>query len=130
MDVNPLQDTITHIEHNDSIVILKHTEQDPVFAPLLQSVLATIVELAGERMRSDATIGEVLILVSSPGRITPYHMDSETNFLLQITGDKWFHIFDHCGSHLGDGPGARGLLLDQQELRGLPSGAPRRLQQI
>ncbi len=91
-----LQDTITHIEHNDSIVILKHTEQDPVFAPLLQSVLATIVELAGERMRSDATIGEVLILVSSPGRITPYHMDSETNFLLQITGDKWFHIFDHA----------------------------------
>ena len=90
-----LQDTITNIEHNNSIVILKHTEQDPVFAPVLQSVLGTIIDLAGERMRSDVTIGEVLILVSSPGRITPYHMDSETNFLLQVTGDKWFHIFDH-----------------------------------
>jgi hypothetical protein len=90
-----LQDTITNIEHNNSIVILKHTEQDPVFAPVLQSVLATMIELSGERMRSDVTIGEVLILVSSPGRITPYHMDSETNFLLQVTGDKWFHIFDH-----------------------------------
>jgi hypothetical protein len=90
-----LQDTITNIEHNNSIVILKHTEQDPVFAPVLQSVLATMIDLAGERMRSDVTIGEVLILVSSPGRITPYHMDSETNFLLQVTGDKWFHIFDH-----------------------------------
>ena len=39
-------------------------------------------------MRTDVTIGEVLILVSSPGRITPYHMDSETNFLLQVTGSK------------------------------------------
>jgi mannose-6-phosphate isomerase-like protein (cupin superfamily) len=90
-----LQDTIINIEHNNSIVILKHTEQDPVFAPVLQSVLATMIELSGEHMRSDVTIGEVLILVSSPGRITPYHMDSETNFLLQVTGDKWFHIFDH-----------------------------------
>ena len=89
-----LQDTITNIKHNNSIVILKHTEQDPVFAPVLQSVLATIIELSGERMHLDVTIGEVLILVSSPGRITPYHMDSETNFLLQITGDKWFHVFD------------------------------------
>jgi hypothetical protein len=90
-----LQDTITNIKHNDSIVILKHTEQDPVFSPVLQSVLATIIELSGERMRLDVTIGEVLILVSSPGRVTPYHMDSETNFLLQVAGDKWFHIFDH-----------------------------------
>ncbi|MEP6546417.1 MAG: hypothetical protein ABJD53_03045 [Gammaproteobacteria bacterium] len=89
-----LQDTIINIEHNNSIVILKHTEQDPVFAPVLQNVLATIVELAGEQMRSDVMIGEVLILISSPRRITPYHMDSETNFLLQVTGDKWFHIFD------------------------------------
>jgi hypothetical protein len=89
-----LQDTIAHIERNDSIVILKHTEQDAVFAPVLQSVLSGIIELCGEQMRSDVTIGEVLILVSSPGRITPYHMDSETNFLLQVTGDKTFHVFD------------------------------------
>lgn len=45
-------------------------------------------------MRSDVTISEVLILISSPQRITPYHMDSETNFSLQVSGDKWFHVFD------------------------------------
>ena len=95
-----LQDTITNIEYNNSIVILKHTEQDELFAPVLQSVLATMIDLSGERMRSDVTIGEVLILVSSPNRITPYHMDAETNFLLQITGDKWFHIFDHTDETL------------------------------
>lgn len=90
-----LKDTIINIEHNNSIVILKHTEQDPIFAPVLQNVLATMIELAGPPMRTDVTIGEVLILISSPGRITPYHMDAETNFLLQIAGDKWFHIFSH-----------------------------------
>ncbi len=89
-----LQDTIDGIEHNNSIVILKHTEQDPVYAPVLQKTLAAMIECAGEAMRDDVTIGEVLILVSSPNRITPYHMDAEVNFLLQIRGDKNFYVFD------------------------------------
>jgi hypothetical protein len=58
-------------------------------------VLARIVALAGEQMRADVTVGEVLILISSPNRITPYHMDGEANFLLQMAGDKKFYVFDH-----------------------------------
>jgi hypothetical protein len=90
-----LQDTIANIAGNDSIVILKHTEQDPVHGPVLQDFLARVVRLAGEQMRADVTIGETLILISSPNRLTPYHMDGETNFLVQVRGDKWFHVFDH-----------------------------------
>jgi hypothetical protein len=90
-----LQDTITHIAENDSIVILKHTEQDPVYGPVLQDFLGRVVSLAGEQMRSDVTVGEALILISSPNRVTPYHMDGETNFLVQVRGDKWFYVFDH-----------------------------------
>jgi hypothetical protein len=90
-----LQDTIANIATNDSIVILKHTEQDPVHGPVLQEFLSRVVRLAGERMRTDVTIGETLILISSPNRLTPYHMDAETNFLVQVRGDKWFHVFDH-----------------------------------
>jgi mannose-6-phosphate isomerase-like protein (cupin superfamily) len=89
-----LRDTIINIEHNNSTVVLRHTEQDSAFAPVLHGVLTTIIELSGERMRSDVRIGEVSILVSSPGRIATYRMDSETNFLLQVAGDKWVHIFD------------------------------------
>jgi hypothetical protein len=95
-----LQETIANIEHNNSIVILKHTEQDPIYGPLLQEVLGCIIGLSGERMRRDVTIGEVLILVSSPGRVTPYHMDAEVNFLLQVRGDKSFYIFDHTDRSL------------------------------
>jgi hypothetical protein len=90
-----LQDTIAHIAENDSIVILKHTEQDPVFGPVLQDFLQRVVEFSGEAMHSDVTVGETLILISSPHRITPYHMDGETNFLVQVRGDKWFYVFDH-----------------------------------
>jgi hypothetical protein len=90
-----LQDTIAHIADNDSIVILKHTEQDPVYGPVLQDFLGRVVSLAGEQMRSDVIVGETLILISSPNRVTPYHMDGETNFLIQVRGDKWFYVFDH-----------------------------------
>jgi hypothetical protein len=94
-DKSSLDDTIVNIERNNSLVMLKHTEQDPVYGPELQKVLARIVELAGEQMRCDVTVGEVLILISSPNRVTPYHMDGETNFLLQVKGDKKFYVFDH-----------------------------------
>jgi hypothetical protein len=90
-----LQDTIANIAENDSIVILKHTEQDPVFGPVLRDFLQRVVDFSGEAMRSDVTVGETLILISSPNRITPYHMDGETNFLVQVRGDKWFYVFDH-----------------------------------
>jgi hypothetical protein len=89
-----LQDTIANIATNDSMVILKHTEQDPVHGPVLQEFLGRVVQLAGEQMRCDVTIGETLILISSPNRVTPYHMDAETNFLVQVRGNKWFHVFD------------------------------------
>jgi hypothetical protein len=90
-----LPDTITNIAHNDSIVILKHTEQDAVYGPVLQDFLGRVVGFAGEQMRSDVVVGETLILISSPNRVTPYHFDAETNFLVQVRGDKLFYVFDH-----------------------------------
>jgi hypothetical protein len=90
-----LPETIANIEHNDSIVILKHTEQDAVYGPVLQDFLGRVVSCAGEQMRSDVVVGETLILISSPNRVTPYHFDAETNFLVQVRGDKWFYVFDH-----------------------------------
>lgn len=90
-----LPGTILHIEHNDSIVIVKGAQRDPRFAPLLQSILAGIIELSGDRLRADAAGGEVSILLNSRGRITPYHIDPEPCFLLQIVGTNRFHIFDH-----------------------------------
>jgi hypothetical protein len=91
-----LPDTITNIEHNDSIVILRSVEQDPMFAPLLQNLLVDIVELTGERMRADVAAGEVAVVLNSPERITPYHMDADPAFHLLIAGEHSIHVFDHA----------------------------------
>ncbi len=109
-----LQDTIRNIADNNSIAILKHTEQDPVLGPVLQELLSKFVEYAGAPMRDDVVVGESLILVSSPNRITPYHFDAEVNFLVQVTGDKTFNVFDHTVAKQ----------VSDEELEGYFSGAP------
>ncbi|ACK50646.1 transcription factor jumonji JmjC domain protein [Methylocella silvestris BL2] len=95
-----LVDTIAGIETNNSLVIIKHTEQDPVYGPVLQKFLGKVVEFAGEQMRSDVAVGEVLILISSPNRITPYHIDGECNYVVQVAGDKTLSVFDQTDPSL------------------------------
>jgi hypothetical protein len=90
-----LVDTIATIGDNNSLVILKHVEQDPVYGPVLQELLARVVALSGEQMRQEVMVGEVLILIASPNRLTSYHMDPECNFLVQVAGSKTLRVYDH-----------------------------------
>ncbi len=87
-------DTIAGIETNDSLILVKHVEQDPVYGPVLQEFLGKVVEYSGEQMRRDVAVGEVLIIISSPNQITPYHFDGECNYVVQIAGDKTLYVFD------------------------------------
>ena len=95
-----LEDSITGIAGNNSMVILKHAEQDSVYAPLLRAFLSRVVDLTGDVMRRDIVIGEVLILLSSPDRLTLYHMDAEVNFLVQVTGNKTVRVYDQTNREL------------------------------
>jgi hypothetical protein len=112
-----LDETIEGIAHNDSLVILKHAEQDSVYGPLLQEILQRIYSFTSPAAQSDIVLGESLIFLNSPNRKTAYHLDLESNFLLQIAGVKLVRVFDcsdrtltshaelenHCG---GDHNGA------------------------
>ncbi len=89
-----LDETIAGIEHNDSLVILKHAEQDPVYGPLLQEILQRIWSFLSPASQADVVLGESLIFLNSPRRKTAYHIDLESNFLLQIRGEKLVHVFD------------------------------------
>lgn len=60
---------------------------------------------------------ESFIFVSSPGSITPYHMDPEQNFLLQIRGSKAMSVFDPSDPSI----------LSQQVVERFYSGAHRNL---
>jgi hypothetical protein len=87
------EDTIRQIEEAGSWMVLKNVEVDPEYRELLDRCLDEI------RVHSEATYPsmrqrEAFIFVSSPSAVTPYHMDPEHNFLLQIRGTKRLHIWD------------------------------------
>jgi hypothetical protein len=107
-----LQATIAGIADNDSLVLIKHAWQDEVYGPVLRSCLSEAVELCGAQMRADVILGNATILIASPNRVTPYHIDWDCNFLMQIAGNKALHVFN----------GADRTLLTLAELEGFCSG--------
>jgi len=87
------EETIRRIEHCSSWLVLKNVEREPAYAGLLERCLAEVrraAPLAAAGMRQP----ECFIFVSSPGAVTPYHMDPEENFLLQLRGRKTLHVFE------------------------------------
>jgi hypothetical protein len=89
-----LEETLEGLQENDSLVVLKHAEQDPVYGPLLNEILTTSYEFAPPAVRKDVVLGESLIFVNSPNRKTVYHFDLEPSLLLQIRGEKFVSVFD------------------------------------
>jgi hypothetical protein len=86
-----VEDTIRRIEECGSWMVLKNVDQDPAYKALLEETLA---ELAGviEPVSGEMLCKVGFIFVSSPGAVTPFHLDPEHNVLLQIRGSKTMMI--------------------------------------
>lgn len=88
-----VEETIRRIHEARSWMVLKNVERDPAYAALLNECLAQVATLV-PRAESGMRRKEAFIFVSSPGSVTPYHIDPEQNILLQIQGHKTMHVFD------------------------------------
>ncbi|WP_296676781.1 hypothetical protein [Novosphingobium sp.] len=91
-----LADTLAGIETNNSLVVLKHIEQDDIIGPVLRDLLQDMFDCSSRRFREDVIMGECLVFLNSPGRMTAYHFDLEASFLLQLAGSKTVYAWP-CG---------------------------------
>lgn len=87
-----LGETIRTIENNGSWAVLKNVEQDAAYAELLDVALAELEPIV-VRSTGPMLHREAFIFLSSPGSITPFHMDPEHNILLQVRGEKTMTVF-------------------------------------
>ncbi len=88
------EEVILGIEHNSAWMVLKRVESDPDFLKLIQKFIDDLaVECGIERDQFCDLQG--FVFISSSNAITPFHLDAEENVLLQITGEKFFHVFDN-----------------------------------
>jgi hypothetical protein len=86
------EETVRRIEECGSWMVLKRAEADPDCLDVLNRCLDEIEPLS-EPIEPGMCEREAAIFVTSPGSITPYHMDKEINFLLQIRGSKTISVF-------------------------------------
>lgn len=111
-----IQETIRRIEECNSWMVLKFVERDPAYRDLLLQCLDE-VKVYSEALRPGMTLPQGFIFISSAGSVTPYHMDPEHNFLLQIRGDKTMSVFD----------GGDRSLLSEEQLEQFYGGAHRNM---
>jgi hypothetical protein len=88
-----VQETIRRIEECRSWMVLKNVEHDPEYRELLNRCLDEI-EVYSDPIDPGMRQREGFVFISSPDAVTPYHMDPEYNFLLQIRGEKRISIWD------------------------------------
>jgi hypothetical protein len=89
-----LEEAMERIDCAGAWVILKHTELDPDYKQLMDLIMSDIQQISGRDLRKATKNAEVQVMLTSPGRITPYHIDNECNVLLQIQGEKDIFVFD------------------------------------
>lgn len=88
-----VEETLRRIEECRSWMVLKNVEQDPAYRDLLERCLEEVGGIT-EAFCPGMSEKVAFIFVSSPGSVTPYHMDPEENFLLQVRGRKTMYLFD------------------------------------
>jgi hypothetical protein len=86
-----LEESFDRIGDSDTRIMLKKIELVDEYRDLLHTCLAQI-EAFGHPATRGIFAREGYVFLSAPNQVTPYHMDPEINFLLQIRGRKTFHV--------------------------------------
>ncbi|MCA9117861.1 MAG: cupin-like domain-containing protein [Planctomycetaceae bacterium] len=94
-----VEETVRRIEECESWMVIKWVHHDPAYAELLDACLRQIRPLT-EQITPGMRQPQAYIFLTSPGSVTPYHIDPEHNFLLQIRGSKKVHMFDGSDSRV------------------------------
>ena len=109
-------ETIEKIGTVNSWMTIRNIERHPSYRALafgiIDSLKPTIEAATGEIMRREA-----FMFISSPGAVTPFHIDEEHNILIQLEGAKTFTIYSQHDRELAS----------QTDLERFHSGAHRNL---
>lgn len=85
---------IKDIQRSDSWILLKSVQEDPEYRECVDQCIAELSEITGVDLKREITWLDGYIFIASPGAVTPHHIDHESNFLLQLHGEKSFNVCD------------------------------------
>lgn len=96
VDLSP-EDVVRQIETAGAWMVLKRIEIHPTYRQLLDDALLSVARARGFASNEAAGFTDIqgFLFVSSPRSTTPFHLDSEDNFFVQVHGEKDFNIYDN-----------------------------------
>lgn len=94
MPDRPVEEVLHRIEHAGAWIIMKHVEVDPAYAAVLNEFAQFVRDVSAPDQRDLLNSPEMLVLITSPKRLTSFHFDAEVNFLVQIQGTKEVWVCD------------------------------------
>jgi hypothetical protein len=93
-DGRSIDEVFRRIEEPKSWVALYNVETDPTYREFLQEVTAGARALVDPEQPGMFNVGG-FIFISAPPSVTPFHIDRENNFWLQIAGRKTMNVWNH-----------------------------------
>jgi len=90
----PVDELLRGIETAGAWIVLRHVQEDPDYAGLLDACIDEIVTLSRRDLSQVMKLRDAIIFINSPNRINTYHMDRECSWLFQIQGRKTISIFE------------------------------------
>lgn len=92
-DGRSVEEVFRRMHEPGSWVALYNVQTDPIYSRFLREAL----ESAGRVVQDQETPYDVrgFIFISAPPSVTPFHIDRENNFWLQIRGRKTLSVWDH-----------------------------------
>lgn len=89
-----IEEAFQRIRETDAWIIIFGADRDPEIHALLEQGLGEVQGMTGIPLDREAKSSQSIIFITSPHRITEYHIDKECSLLLQIHGKKTIHVFD------------------------------------
>ena len=88
-----LDDAMAHFEERQAYIVINFPERDPEYRPIIDAFLGEIAAQT-EVLEPGLNWYATYIFITAQDSVTPYHMDREMNFLLQICGSKTVRLWD------------------------------------
>ncbi|HEX2686212.1 MAG TPA: cupin-like domain-containing protein [Kofleriaceae bacterium] len=85
--------TLANVDKAKAWMSLLNVQADPVYRALIDEVLDDVRPIV-DRHDPGMCYRAGWIFVSSPNAVTPFHLDHEHNFILQIRGRKRLYVWD------------------------------------
>lgn len=92
-DGRDLSEVFRRISEPGSWIALYNAQKDPQYASLVREALASVEHLV-EKEQPGIFSPQAYIFISAPPSVTPFHIDRENNFWLQIHGRKIMNVWD------------------------------------